>query len=99
MCRRAVQIEVVFFDILAVVSLAVRQAEQAFLKDWIAAVPEGERKTDQLLVAANTGKAVFTPVIRTRPGLIMAEVVPGVSILTVVLANRAPLTLAKVWTP
>src|SRR6516162_5617899 len=37
--------------------------------------------------------------VRTRSGLIVGEVVPGITVFAVVLADRAPLALAEVWTP
>jgi hypothetical protein len=39
MCRRAVEIEVIFFDVLAMIAFAVRQSEKTFLQDWVSAVP------------------------------------------------------------
>jgi hypothetical protein len=61
MRRRAVEVEVVFFDIFAVVALAVRQTEEAFLEDWITAIPQGHTEAERLLVVADAGKTVFPP--------------------------------------
>ncbi len=99
MRRRAVEIEVVFLDIFAVIALAVRQAEEAFLQDWVATVPQGQCKTKLLFVVGDTGQSIFTPAIRTRTRLIMREIIPGVSIGAVVLAHRAPLPFAEIWPP
>ena len=46
---RAVEVEVVFLDVFAVVGLAVGQAEHAFLEDGVFAVPQGHAKAKQLL--------------------------------------------------
>jgi len=40
MRRRGVEIEVIFFDILAVVPFAVGEPEEPFLQDGVAFVPE-----------------------------------------------------------
>jgi len=42
--RRAVEVEVVLLDVLAVVALVAGDAEQALLEDGVAAVPEGQRE-------------------------------------------------------
>src|SRR5271165_6475686 len=99
MGRRAVEVKVVFFDILAVVALAVGQAEQPLLQYRVLAVPQGEGETQPLVVVAKTGEAVLTPVVGARASLIVGEVVPRVAVLAVVLAHRAPLALAEIRTP
>jgi hypothetical protein len=50
MGRRGVEVEVVFFHVLAVVPLAVRKAEKPLFEDGILAVPQGQRKAEPLLV-------------------------------------------------
>jgi len=50
-------------------------------------------------VVADACNAVLTPVVGARTSLIMGEVIPGIAIRTVVLADRAPLPLAQVRTP
>src|SRR5208283_72247 len=96
---RAIEVEVVFFNVFAVVGFAVRQAEHAFLEDGVFTIPQGYAEAQQLLIIADASKTVLTPVIRTGSGLVMSEVVPGITILAVVLADRAPLPLAKVGSP
>jgi hypothetical protein len=78
---------------------SIRQPEHAFLEDWVAAVPRCKRKAEQLLFIADAGDAILAPVIRAGSGLVMGEIVPGLSILAVVLSNRSPLPLAQVRTP
>jgi hypothetical protein len=51
------------------------------------------------VIVAKTGKAVLAPVIGARTGLIMIEIVPGIAVLTVILADCAPLPFAEVWPP
>src|SRR5262249_12661295 len=52
-----------------------------------------------LLIVGESRQTVLTPVIGTGTGLVMAEVVPGISIFAVVLPHRAPLPLTKVGAP
>ena len=99
MGRRAVEVEVVLLDVLAVIALAVGQAEQALLQDRVLAVPEGQREAEPLLVVGDAGQPVFAPAIGARAGLIVGEVIPGVAALAVVLAHRSPLSLAQVRPP
>src|SRR5882672_3678442 len=99
MRRRAVKIEVILFDILTMVAFAIRQSEETLFENWIVAIPQSHTKAEQLLLITDTGKAVLTPVVSAGTGLVVGEVVPGISILAVVLPNRAPLALAKVRPP
>ena len=99
MRRRAVEVEVVLLHVLAVIALAVGQAEQALLEDRVLAVPEREREAEPLLVVGDAGQAVLAPVIGARARLVVAEVIPGVAVFAVVLAHGAPLPLAEVGPP
>jgi len=91
-CR--VEVEVIFLDVLPVVGLAVGETEKSFLEDGIAAVPQCQRKAKMLLVIGESRQTVLAPVIRAGSRLVVAEVVPGISILAVVFANGAPLSFA-----
>ena len=51
--RRGVEVEVVLLDVLAVVALAVGQAEQPFLQDGVPPVPQREREAEALLVVGD----------------------------------------------
>src|ERR1700730_18085878 len=99
MGRRAVDLEVVFLDVLAVVPLAVGQAEQALLEDRVLAVPQRHGKAQPLMVVAEARKAVFAPVIGAGPRLVVREIIPRIAVLAVVLANRAPLALTEIGAP
>ena len=97
--RRRVDVEVVLLDVLAVVPLAVGQPEHPLLQDGVAPVPEGEGETEALVVVRDAGDAIFTPPVGAGAGLVVREVVPGVAVLAVVLADRPPLPLAQVRAP
>src|SRR5271166_243928 len=88
---RAVQIMIIFFDVLTVIGLAVGQAERALLQDRILAVPQRQRKTQTLVIVTDAGEAVLTPVISARTGLVVTEIVPGVPVRAIILADGAPL--------
>src|SRR6185312_4324539 len=99
MCRRAVQIKVILLHVLAVIPLAVGEAEQSFLQYRIVSVPQRQGETEALVAVANSGQAVLAPVISARSGLLVREVVPRVSVFAVILTHRAPLPFAEVWPP
>src|SRR5260370_25874371 len=99
MGRRAVKVEVILFDILTMVAFAVGQPKQAFFQYGILAVPQSNTEAEQLLLIADTSKAVLAPVIGAGSRLIMGEVVPCISIFAIVFPNGSPLTLAKIGAP
>ena len=96
-CR--IEIEIAFLRILTVIPFAVAQPEQPFLHDRIFSVPQPQREAETLTVVGNTGEAVFAPTVSSRTGLIMGEVIPGVSAFAVVLTDGSPLTFAQVRSP
>ena len=60
---RRIEIEVVLFDILAVVSLAVSEPKEPLFNNWISAVPQSERKTELLFIVRKTGQAILAPMV------------------------------------
>jgi hypothetical protein len=48
--RRTVEIEVVLFDILAVIALAIGESKQALLENGIYPIPQGNRKAQLLSI-------------------------------------------------
>ena len=55
MGRRAVEIEIIFFHVLAVIALGIGQTKQSLLEDQVLAVPQGNGKTQPLVIVAETG--------------------------------------------
>ena len=96
---RAVEVEVIFLHVLAVIALVAGQAEQALLQNGVAFVPQGQGKTDGLLAVADSRQTVFIPAIGARAGVIVRQVFPGVAVRAVVFADRAPGALAEVGPP
>ena len=97
--RRAVEVEVVLLDVLAVVAFAVREPEEPLLQDRVLAVPQGEGEAELLLVVGDPAQAVLAPAIRPGAGVIVGEEVPGIAVFAVVLAHRPPLPLREIRSP
>jgi hypothetical protein len=97
--RRGVEVVVELLDVLAVVPLAVGEAEQALFQDRIATVPERQSEAELLLVVAEAGEAVFPPAVDAAAGVIVREIVPRGAVRAVVLADGAPLALAQIRPP
>ena len=95
----AVDVEVVLLHVLPMVRLAVGEPEQALLQDRVALVPQREGKAQPLLVIADPPQPVLAPPVGPGARLVMGEIIPGVAVLAVVLADRAPLPLAEVGSP
>src|SRR5260370_4212602 len=96
---RDVEREIAFLHVVAVVPFVSGQAKQAFLEYRIAPVPESRRKTDTLMVIANSADPVLAPAIGAGTRLIVREILPGRAVGAVILANRAPLALAEIRSP
>src|SRR4051794_2796235 len=99
MRRRVVEIEIVFLDVLAVVSLFAADAEHAFFEKRIATVPHRQCETEILVTVANAGDSVLVPTVSTRAGVIVRKVIPRVAIGAVIFANRSPGALGQEWPP
>ena len=99
MRRGAVQVEPVLLHILAVVALAVVQAEHPLLENRVGAIPQRQRQAQTLTLVTDPGEAVLTPPVSARPRLLVREVVPRIPPLTVVLPHRRPLPLRQIRTP
>jgi hypothetical protein len=58
--RRGIEVEVVLLHVLAVIRLAIAQAEEPLLEDRILAVPQRQRETEALLQVAETRESVLS---------------------------------------
>src|SRR6266567_3130159 len=99
MGRGVVEKEVVFLHIFPVVALRVRQSEEPFLQDRVGFVPQGQGKTELLLIVAHPQQAVFAPPVSVQSSLVMREEIPGCPAGRIILAHSPPLPLAEVWYP
>src|SRR5690606_15792761 len=77
----------------------VVEAEEALLEDRIALVPQRDREADVLVAVAEAGEPVLTPAVGARARVVVRQVGPGGAVRAVVLAHRAPLTLAEIGPP
>src|SRR5260221_6265122 len=94
-----VKVEVVLLDVLAMIALWTIQTEQPLFEDRVVFVPKRQRKTEHLLVVADTGQTILVPTVGARAGMIVREVLPGVAIFAVVFAHRPPAALAELRPP
>ena len=79
-------------------SLLVRPNSRSFRIGSLP-VPQRQGKTEDLLIVADAVQAILTPAVGPAAGGVVAERLPGGPARTVVLADRAPLTLAQVRAP
>src|SRR5882762_239051 len=96
---RAVEVEVVFLDILSVIALTVGQPEKPFLENRILAVPQGQREAELLFVIGDASQTVFAPAVGARTRLVVGEKIPGIAAFAIILADGAPLPLTEIWSP
>src|ERR1700730_4948638 len=96
---RAVQVEPVFVDVLAVVALVAGEAEHALFENGIAAVPQSEGKDEHLEAVTDSGDTILAPAVGSAARHVVGEEVPGRAVRTVVFAHRTPGALADIWSP
>jgi hypothetical protein len=89
----------VLLDVLAVVSLRVRQAEQSLLEAVVAFVPHGHTEIEEAVAIAQPGDAVLPPAVGPDMGLLERERRPGVPIGRVVLPDCPPLAARDIRSP
>ena len=99
MRRRGIEVVVELLHVLAVIALAVGQAEQALLENRILPVPKRQGETKPLLIVADAGDAVFAPAIGAAAGVVVREILPSVAIRTVILADGSPLAFGQIRSP
>src|SRR5215510_985096 len=99
MRRRAIDIEVVLFNVFTVIAFTSGETKQPLLENGIFSIPQGERKADQLMPVGNTGDAVFIPAVCSRPGVIMRQIVSCRAVSAVILADCSPCALAEIGAP
>ena len=97
--RRRIEVVVELLDVLAVIALAIAEAEHPLLQDRVLAVPERQADAEALLVVAKPGDAILAPAIGAAGRMLMGEIAPGVAVGAVILAHRAPLALADIGPP
>src|SRR5947208_6288360 len=100
MGRRRIEVPPVLLGVLAVVPFGPVEAEDPFLQDGVAPVPEGEGEAEDLGLVADPGEAVLVPAVGAGSSMVVREVLPGVVLVfAVVLADGAPGPLGQVGPP
>src|SRR4051812_23334135 len=51
------------------------------------------------MIVGDPCQPILTPVVGTRPCLVVREVIPRIAVVAVVFTNSAPLALAQIGTP
>ena len=95
----AVQIVVTLLNVLSMIALIARQAEEPFFQDRIAPVPHGYGEADVLMPVADSRDTILVPPVGPGSRVIVRKIFPGVAIRAVVLADRSPGALAEVRAP
>ena len=95
----AIQVEVVFLDILPVVSFGWDKSKGAFFEDGIMPVPQGQREHEKLIPITNACQPVFPPSERFAPREIVRKVIPRIPSRTVVFPHRPPGTFTYIRSP
>jgi hypothetical protein len=93
-----VEIVVNLFDVLSVIALFTRQAEESLFENRVFAIPQGDGEAEKLVVVADAKNAIFGPPVRTRPRVLVREVVPSITVRAVILPNGAPGALSQIRT-
>src|SRR5258708_12562826 len=99
MRRRAVEIEVKFLQVLAVIALLIRQPEEPFLDDRIMPVPERERYAPVERVVTESGNAVLAPAVHAAPCMFLRKVVPCAALFAVAFPTSPPFPLPQLIPP
>src|SRR5882724_9751124 len=76
MSRSRVEIKVILLEVFTMIAFAAGETEGALFKDRITAIPERQRKTDQLMAIADARESVLVPAIGARSRVIVWQVVP-----------------------
>src|SRR5207249_1535182 len=75
MRRRGVEVEILLFHILAVISLRIAQTKKALFQNRVATIPKRQRKTKSALAVAPAEQAIFAPAIRAATRVVVREII------------------------
>ncbi len=99
MAGQRIQVPPVVLDVLAVVALRTGQPEHPLLQDRVDPVPQRQPQAQVMVNVGQPRHAVLVPPVRPGPGMIMRKILPRVTVVAVVLPNRAPGPLRQVRPP
>jgi len=69
------------------ISLMASDAKEPLLENRVLSIPEGEGKTESLVIIRDARDTVFAPTICTRPRVFMREMAPGVTIRRIIFTD------------
>src|SRR6185369_6582327 len=94
----AVQIVVTLLNVLSMIALVARQAEEPFFQDRIAPVPHGYGEADVLMPVADSRDTILVPAVGSGSSVIVRKILPGVAIRAVIFSDRSPGAFTEVRT-
>ncbi|CAB5004684.1 unannotated protein [freshwater metagenome] len=97
--RGGVTVPPVLLHILAVITLVAAKPEEPLFEVRVAAIPECESDAHVLEQRRQAREAVLVPAVGPRNRMVVGKGAPGVTIVGVVLTDRAPSALGQVGTP
>ena len=97
--RRVVDMHPPLLGILAMIPLPRGDAEQTLLEMRIGTVPKGRGEAEDLVAVGKPGDAVLPPAIGLGPGVVVGEIVPGITIPGVVFTDCPPGAVGEVRPP
>ena len=77
MGRRGIEVKIAFFHVLAVIALAVGEAEEPLLQNRILAVPQRQRETEPALAVGEAEQPVLAPTISAATGVVVWKILPA----------------------
>jgi hypothetical protein len=76
MRRSAIEVEIIFLDVLAVIALTRREVKSPLFQDRIIAIPKSKAEHQKLIAIADSGQAIFATTISLTSSLIMGKKIP-----------------------
>ena len=95
----AIEVEVTFLDIFAVVAFWAGEAKEPLFEDRVAAIPKRKGEAEILVAVRDPCQPIFIPAVDPATGVVMGEIMPGVAIGAVIFAHGAPGALAQIRPP
>ena len=96
---RGIEIEILLFYVLAVITLGAGEAEEPLLENGVASVPKRQGETDAAFAVGNAQEPVLAPSICPAARLIVRKIIPAIAIGRIILAHRGPLPLREIGPP
>ena len=69
------------------ISLRASDAKETLLENRVLSIPEGEAKTEPLVIIRDARNSVFAPAICTGPSVFMREMAPCVTISRIIFTD------------